>query len=186
MAEAAAPEAPPDSGAAADAAGTAAAAVTASAPDPQAIRAALLEQTYAVGKPRKRILREAFRPNYSLTTADVNSVPRQRVSQRHTNPNDPEYMLPTFTYQPPDPPPLHRDTLQAADVNTTRYSRKEIRRGVEYLDYSDVVGSSPRKLAQGTGDSRSLATGDIPGAFAAERTVRGTNPLEPSYKSLGP
>lgn len=64
-------------------------------------------------------------------------------TQRHVNPLQPEYRLPSADIAPPDPPPLRRDPLMIDDIEGTRTSQRKIFLGKDPLLIDDIEGTRP-------------------------------------------
>lgn len=133
--------------------------------------------------------------DYSLHCRDVEYAYPKRsglVSDRHSNPLDPQYSLGKEWAAPPPPAAEapRRDTMALRDIEGTApsavYDRSRAPKNL--MDWSDVEGSTVRPAHLGrTGKMRteplndSLRVGDInyEGTF---RSMRETNPLEPQYE----
>ena len=133
--------------------------------------------------------------DFSLHCRDVEYAYPKRsglVSDRHSNPLDPQYNLGQEWNAPPQPAAEapRRDTMALRDIEGTApsavYDRSRAPKSI--MDWSDVEGSTVRPAHLGrTGKMRteplndSLRVGDInyEGTF---RSMRETNPLEPQYE----
>lgn len=110
------------------------------------------------------------------------------LTERHVNPLQPEYRLPSAETAPIDPPPLRRDSLMIDDIDGTRTSQRKILSERDNLQLDDIEGTRPgwkprhmrvRKEAQ-PHDILPLTENPIKRTFAREAT-RQTDPLNPSY-----
>ena len=150
--------------------------------------ASVAEPPHPLNVPRNHL-------DYSLKCRDVEYAYPKRsglVSDRHSNPLDPDYRL-GATFDPPPPPEPEaprRDTMALRDIEGTQPSAvyDKSRPAKNTMDWSDVEGSTIRPAHLGrTGKMRteplndSMRVGDInyEGTF---RSMRETNPLHPTYE----
>ena len=100
-------------------------------------------------------------------------------TNRVTNPVVPRYQLPYVSPVTPEPPrPFIRDSMDIADIQTKGRSRLGSNHRKE-----DIEGSSPLKLFRTVEAVSRLEVKDInrDGTFVSARTVRPSDPLEPTY-----
>lgn len=64
-------------------------------------------------------------------------------TNRHTNPIQPEYKLPSADIAPAEPLPCRRDPLMVDDIEGTRTSSRKIFPGRDFRDLSDIEGTTP-------------------------------------------
>ena len=103
-------------------------------------------------------------------------------SERHTNPLNPQYSLPSYHDPTPIPvPKFIRDNINYDDVpgvHSKSYKSDKPPRDIMKTD--DINGASPKHLIKGYMGNRNLDVSDInkDGIF---KTKRETNPLVPDY-----
>jgi hypothetical protein len=64
-------------------------------------------------------------------------------TNRHTNPMQPEYNLPSAEVAPAEPPPFRRDPLMVDDIEGTRTSSRKVFPGRDFRDIRDIDGTTP-------------------------------------------
>jgi hypothetical protein len=103
-------------------------------------------------------------------------------SDRHTNPLNPEYQLPTKEEAPPPVPPFIYDGFNFDDIPGVHpKSYKTDKPPRDILATSDISGASPRRLVGNYNrGNRNIDVSDINGD-GKFRSRRSTNPLNPEY-----
>ena len=121
------------------------------------------------------------KPNFNLMTSDIEKAqPRQVefVTNRVTNPLNPDYKLPSFEVRPVTPPRFVRDSIAADDIEGTRpeiYHRWTTR---DSISVRDIDGARPRP-ERVLEKPNLMDPKDINGV--PFQTRRNCNPLEPEY-----
>ena len=130
----------------------------------------------AGAKPFIKSYQYTNKSNYSNSTAGIDkSSPSNKefLTNRQTNPLNPEYILPTHTSKPHTPPKYIRDTLDISDINGN--SSKPLYKIIirNSLDVSDISPKNKEKTAWNKNKD----------LIDEEKILlrRNTNPLTPEY-----
>eukprot|EP00736_Rhodelphis_marinus_P009087 Rmarinus@m.25103 len=139
-------------------------------------------------KPQRLHPVEVHRPQFNMEVKDIEGAqPRGKgfYTDRHINPLEPNYLLPSFKVAPPTPLPPARDNINVSDIDGTAPSHLYQGRTRNLaLDTSDIAGTRTKVPLHGPDfDDRSRAKMDVrditnEGIF---KTTRVTDPLSPRY-----
>ncbi|KAG5182261.1 hypothetical protein JKP88DRAFT_164721, partial [Tribonema minus] len=141
-----------------------------------------------------RLHRESNKPDTTLLCADVNGLTLRRReflrTERHVDPLDPDYKLPSYTAAPPPQPKFVRDSYSVDDIEGThpkplyRYQQRENHSA------DDIEGTKcgwkprhARARAEAPPLDYALNVKDI--TDSGFKTQRCTNPLVPVYRCYG-
>ena len=132
----------------------------------------------------KRLHIKLNKPEYNLSNSDIEYSKPNCVTckiQRHLNPLEPKYILPTSPDYPPYEPKFIRDSISVDDIEGAK-PRKIVSQNVlrESLKNDDVKDSWPRKPYIRKTKYEFMDYRDV--TNAEFQTRRSTNPLEPNYK----
>jgi hypothetical protein len=97
---------------------------------------------------RPKTTKERNYVSKSLFVDDIDGAKarfRDRFLQtnRHTNPMQPEYKLPSAEIAPAEPAPFRRDPLMVDDIEGTRTSSRKIFPGRDFREIRDIEGTTP-------------------------------------------
>lgn len=127
------------------------------------------------------------KPEFNLTNADIEGTKTQIVkfqtSRAPSNPLNPVYKLPSFTYVPPEPLRFIRDAMLVDDIDGTKPLVKKEFAPRDTLNIFDIQGAQrkPRYERNQTGVEGydNIHYTDV--TKKSWQTKRQTNPLEPTY-----
>jgi hypothetical protein len=126
------------------------------------------------------------KPQYNLTNADIagtkTQVQKFTTTRPPSNPLNPVYKLPSFTFVPPDPPKFIRDSMAVDDIEGSKPIVKKEFAPRDTPNCADITGASPkksyvRKSKKNTYDN--ISYNDV--TRKSWQTNRTTNPLSPTY-----
>ena len=89
------------------------------------------------------------KPEYNLTNSDIDGSKTQVfkfvTTREPSNPLNPVYKLPKFTYVPPEPPKFVRDAMLVDDIDGSKPTVKKQFDPRDTLNCFDIQGAAARK-----------------------------------------
>ena len=128
---------------------------------------------------KERILNK---PNFILNVRDIDKAYPKKVnpvSQRHVNPLNPVYKLPSFKMPTPPPPPKFiRDSMDISDIDKAKPNKLYPMKMRPVKTYDEIGGNHPKKPYERKVFYDSLNYNDVSKKI---KKYRNTNPLDPEY-----
>ena len=123
-----------------------------------------------------------IKPNFILNVHDIEKAYPKKVkpiSQRHVNPLNPVYKLPSYPASPP-PPPLKfiRDSMDISDIEKAKPNKLFPLKMRPVKTYDEIGGNHPKKPYERRVFYDSFKYDDV---SKKKQKFRNTNPLEPEY-----
>ena len=122
------------------------------------------------------------KPNFILNVRDIEKAYPNKpnpVSQRHVNPLNPVYKLPSFKMPPPPTPPKFiRDSMDVSDIEKAKPNKLFPLKMRPVKTYDEIGGNHPRKPYERKIFYDSLNYNDV---SKKKKKFRNTNPLDPEY-----
>ena len=122
------------------------------------------------------------KPNFILNVRDIeNAYPKKEnpISQRHVNPLNPVYKLPSFQVPTPEPPPKFiRDQMDISDIAKAKPNKLFPMKMRPPKTYDEIEGNHPKKPYERRNFYDSFRYDDV---TKKKRKFRNTNPLDPDY-----
>ena len=131
-------------------------------------------------QPKKEILLN--KPNFILNVRDIDKAYPKKVkanSQRHVNPLNPVYKLPSYSIPPPPTPPKFiRDQMDISDIEKAKPNKLFPLKMRPIKTYDEIGGNHPKKPYQRKIFYDSFNYNDV---SKKNQKFRNTNPLDPQY-----
>jgi len=130
-------------------------------------------------RPNKEIILK--KPNFILNVRDIEKAyPKKHFwkSDRHINPLNPVYKLPSFKLLEPEVPKFIRDQIDISDIEKTKPNKLYPMKMRPFKTYDEIEGVHPKKRYERKVIHDSLNCSDL---NIKKRRNRNTNPLEPEY-----
>ena len=131
-------------------------------------------------QPKKERL--LIKPNFILNVRDIEKAyPKKanHVSQRHVNPLNPVYKLPSFKMPTPLPPPKFiRDSMDISDIEKAKPNKLYPLKMRPAKTYDEIGGNHPKKPYERKIFYDSMNYNDVSKTI---KKFRNTNPLDPEY-----
>ena len=131
-------------------------------------------------RPNKEVILN--KPDFILNIRDIEKAyPKSTFwkSQRHINPLNPVYKLPTYKKITPKPlPKFIRNQIDISDIEKTKPKKLYPLKMRPFKNYDDIKGVHPRKPYERKEIHDSLNLSDI---NIKKKIFRNTNPLDPEY-----
>ena len=122
------------------------------------------------------------KPNFILNVHDINKAfpnKEKQISQRHVNPLNPVYKLPSFPApSPPTPLKFIRDQMDISDIEKAKPNKLYPMKMRPMKNYDEIEGNHPKKPYVRKQFYDSFNYDDI---SKKKRIIRNTNPLDPDY-----
>ena len=132
-------------------------------------------------KPKKEFILE--KPNFILDISDIERAHPKKLfwnSQRHVNPLNPVYKLPSYIKADPNTPPKFiRNQIDISDIAKTRPKKLYPLKMRPFKSYDEIKGVHPKKAYVRKKIHDSLNYSDL---NIKIKKFRNTNPLEPQYE----
>lgn len=142
------------------------------------------------GAAPKRLVPDHAHPNFLGRNDDIDgSRPKPYTfrTSRCTNPNDPEYKLPTYTVRPITPPRFMRDAMSNDDIEGSKPRHKTRAEPRDPLKVDDIAGTTtswrPHHLQRKGPSRNALDVSDI--VNVGFKTQRVSDPLRPVHDIYG-
>ena len=123
-----------------------------------------------------------IKPNFILNVHDINKAfpnKEKKVSQRHINPLNPVYKLPSFPIPaPPTPLKFIRDQMDISDIEKAKPNKLYPMKMRPMKTYDEIEGNHPKKPYVRKQFYDNFNYDDI---SKKKRIIRNTNPLDPDY-----
>ena len=131
-------------------------------------------------QPKKEIILN--KPNFILNVRDIDKAYPKKVkanSQRHVNPLNPVYKLPSYSIPPPPTPPKFiRDQMDISDIEKAKPNKLFPLKMRPIKTYDEIGGNHPKKPYQRKIFYDSFNYNDV---SKKNQKFRNTNPLDPQY-----
>ena len=131
-------------------------------------------------QPKKEKL--LIKPNFILNVRDIEKAYPKKpksTSQRHTNPLNPVYKLPSCPLPTPVPPPKFiRDQMDISDIEKTKPNKLYPMKMRPMKTYDEIEGNHPKKPYERKVFYDSFKYDDV---NKKKKKFRNTNPLDPEY-----
>ena len=122
------------------------------------------------------------KPNFILDVRDIEKAYPKKVnpnSQRHVNPLNPVYKLPSYPIPPPPTPPKFiRDQMDISDIEKTSPNKLFPLKMRPVKTYDEIIGNHPKKSYIRKKFYDSFNYNDV---SKKVKKYRNTNPLDPEY-----
>ena len=122
------------------------------------------------------------KPNFILNVRDIDKAYPKKpnfISQRHVNPLNPVYKLPSFPIvPPPTPPKFIRDQIDISDIEKARPNKLFPMKTRPPKTFDDIEGNHPKKSYIRKVFYDSFNYDDVNKKI---KKFRNTNPLDPEY-----
>jgi len=122
------------------------------------------------------------KPNFILNVHDIDKAfpnKEKKISQRHVNPLNPVYKLPSFPVPaPPTPLKFIRDQMDISDIEKAKPNKLYPMKMRPMKTYDEIEGNHPKKPYVRKQFYDSFNYDDI---NKKKRIIRNTNPLDPDY-----
>ena len=122
------------------------------------------------------------KPNFILNVRDIEKAYPKKdkpFSQRHVNPLNPVYKLPSYKIPTPIPPPKFiRDQMDISDIEKTKPNKLYPMKMRPVKTYDEIGGNHPKKPYERKKFYDSLNYDDV---SKKKKKYRNTNPLDPEY-----
>ena len=132
-------------------------------------------------KPNKEIIYD--KPNFTLDISDIERAQPKKShwnSNRHVNPLNPVYKLPSIIpIEPEAPPKFIRNQIDISDIEKTKPQKLYPMKMRPVKNYDEIKGIHPRKPYQRKEIYDSLNYSDL---NIKKKLFRNTNPLDPEYE----
>jgi len=123
-----------------------------------------------------------IKPNFILNVRDIEKAYPKKpksTSQRHTNPLNPVYKLPSCPLPTPVPPPKFiRDQMDISDIEKTKPNKLYPMKMRPMKTYDEIEGNHPKKPYERKVFYDSFKYDDV---NKKKKKYRNTNPLDPEY-----
>ena len=133
-----------------------------------------------LARPKKEKI--LIKPNFILNVRDIEKAyPKKKnfVSQRHVNPLNPVYKLPSCQMAPPvTPPKFIRNQIDISDIEKARPNKVFPMKMRPPKNYDDIEGNHPKKPYVRRVFYDSFNYNDV---YKKLKKFRNTNPLDPEY-----
>ena len=122
------------------------------------------------------------KPNFILNVRDIEKAYPKKVNpniQRHVNPLNPVYKLPSYPIPPPPTPPKFiRDQIDISDIEKARPNKLFPLKMRPVKTYDEIIGNHPKKPYVRKIFYDSFNYNDV---SKKVKKYRNTNPLDPEY-----
>ena len=130
-------------------------------------------------RPNKEVILD--KPNFNLNIRDIEKAyPKKHFwkSDRHVNPLNPVYKLPSFQLLPPEVPKFIRNQIDISDIEKTKPNQLYPMKMRPFKTYDEIDGVHPKKRYERKVIHDSLDYRDL---NVKRKRTRMTNPLDPDY-----
>ena len=132
-------------------------------------------------RPSKEVILN--KPNFNLDISDIERAHPKKLfwnSQRHVNPLNPVYKLPSYIKAEPEAPPKFiRNQIDISDIEKTKPNKLYPMKIRSFKTYDEIKGVHPKKPYVRKEIHDSLNYNDL---NIKKTKFRNTNPLEPEYE----